>query len=120
MYQHIANFFVNSTGFFVAVALIVYSYFRWSFQYWERKGVPSLPARFPFGNADNPFWRKRTVGIIIRDNYNGFKAKGAKFGGTCFLTRPTFLPVDPEIVKRVLAKDFRYVRMGFLALNVLS
>lgn len=97
--------FISTPG--VLIIVIIFIYVKWSFRYWERKGVPVLPARFPFGNIDNPFWTERTFGLIVKGLYDDFKRKDAKFGGIYFLTRPVFVPVDPEIVRNVLAKDFR-------------
>lgn len=34
--------------FFILVA--TYFYFKWSFQYWKRRGIPQLDPVFPFGN----------------------------------------------------------------------
>lgn len=66
-----------------------------------------LPPSIPFGNEQNPLMRKRTVGLMMKDIYDGLKAKGAKFGGMYTLSTPVLVPVDPEFVRSVLAKDFR-------------
>lgn len=104
---HTANFFTNIVGFFIAAAIAIFTYFKWSFQYWERKGVPFLKPSIPFGNLENFFASKRAPGIVTRDAYNELKKMGVKFGGFYALTRPTLIPVDPEIVRSVLAKDFK-------------
>lgn len=107
MLAHTENFFINTAGFLIAVALIIYTYFRWSYQYWERKGVPFLTPRIPFGTIENPLAKQRNTGAILRDNYNEFRRRGVKFGGVYLITRPVLLTVDPEIVRSVLAKDFK-------------
>lgn len=108
MYIQITNFLVNTIGFFIAIAIVAYTYFKWSFQYWKRKGVQFSSPSIPFGNEDSPFREnKRTFGILTRDIYNELKGKGAKFGGMYSYTVPLFLTIDPEIVRNVLAKDFR-------------
>lgn len=73
-----------------------------------------MAPRIPFGNSENIFARKRNVGTIMKDIYNEFKRRGVKFGGVYMLTRPVFFTVDPEVVRSVLAKDFRYVIHGFV------
>lgn len=103
----ITSFCINTIGFFIAFAIIIWTYFKWSFQYWERKDVPFLPPTIPFGNGDGPIWRKRNAGTITRDIYNGLKSKGARFGGFYVVTRPVFIAIDPEVIRSVLAKDFR-------------
>lgn len=107
MIAHFADFIVNTAGFFIAIAVIIITYYKWSFQYWERKRVPFLPPSIPFGNGGNPIGQTRTAGIIIKDTYDSLRLKGAKFGGMYFLTRPVFLPIDPDIVRSVLTKDFK-------------
>lgn len=106
MHLFTANFLLDLLGVIVAIGVIVYTYFKWSYQYWERKGVPHIKPKIPFGNADNILTRKRNFGTIVKDLYDELKAKNAKFGGFYLLTRPSFVPVDPEVVKSVLVKDF--------------
>lgn len=113
MNEDIVNIFISTTGFFIAAIIIIYTYFKWCFQYWERKNVPYLPPSIPFGNIDNPFWRKRTSGLISKDIYNKLKREGAKFGGLYTATKPMFMAIDPEIIKIILTKDFRYVIVLF-------
>lgn len=102
-----ANFLMNIAGFFIAVVIIFVTYFKWSFQHWKRKGVLFPSPSIPLGNEDSPFKKRRTFGIVTRDIYNELKAKGAKFGGMYSFSMPLFLPIDPEMVRNVLAKDFR-------------
>lgn len=54
----------------------------------------------------------------MKNIYNEFKCKGATFGGTFFLTRPMFVPVDPEMVRSILTKDFRCDFILFFLLTV--
>lgn len=110
MIADVANFFTTTTiGYLIAVVVIICTYFKWSFQYWERKGVPFIQPTIPFGSNDNPFWRRRNLGTIIKDIYNELKTRGVKFGGAYMITRPVLVTVDPEIARHVLTKDFRCV-----------
>lgn len=100
--------FINALGVVIAVFIVIYTYFQWSLQYWQRKGVPILSTiSFPFGNVENPFRADRTFGMVLKDFYDQFKCKGAKFGGIYFMNKPSFLPVDPDMVRNILSKDFR-------------
>lgn len=107
MFLLTANVFLNILGLIIALVVTFYTYFKWSFQYWARKGVPFLPPSIPFGNIDNVITRKRNFGTIIKDLHDELKAKGAKFGGFYRMTRPCFLPIDPEIIRNILTKDFK-------------
>lgn len=62
---------------------------------------------FPFGNIENPVASNCSFGETAKDIYNDLKKKGARFGGFYVLSRPVFITVHPEIVRSVLAKDFR-------------
>lgn len=106
MHIFTTNLLFDVVGFTIAVCVIIYTYFKWSFQYWERKGVPYIQPKIPFGNVDNILTRKRNFGTITKDLYDVFKAKGVKFSGFYTLTRPGFMPIDPDIVKSILVKDF--------------
>lgn len=86
----------------------VYTYFQWLYKYWERKHVPYVTPKFPFGtikvfaNPPVPF------GEMCRQHYNEYKTKGYKHVGIYMFSRPMYLALDPEYVRHILAKDFDY------------
>lgn len=104
MNVHTAYIFISSLA---VIIFIIYIYFKWSFQYWKRKGVPFLMPRIPFGNVENTFSGKRAPGVVAKDNYNELKRKGVKFGGIYSLSAPVFVAIHPDIIKNILSKDFR-------------
>lgn len=114
MHLFTTSLLLDLLGLTITLAIVIYTYFKWSFQYWERKGVPYVPPKIPFGNVDNMLTRKRNLGTIMKDLYDQLKAKNAKFGGFYTMTRAQFIPVDPEVVKNILVKDFRLVIRRFL------
>lgn len=65
----------------VTVAIVVLSYFLWTFKYWKRRGLPYLEPTVPFGNTINPVTRTITIGEIIKRLHDGIKKKGHKHGG---------------------------------------
>lgn len=42
----------------LAVALLVYFYLTWNFDYWSKRGVPSAKPRILFGNLPTVITRK--------------------------------------------------------------
>lgn len=44
----------------------------------------------------------------MMDYYNEFKAKNYTFGGFYLMSKPLLLIVEPELIKKVLSKDFPY------------
>lgn len=63
-------------GIFVALFVIVYAYFKWSFQFWKRKGVPYFEPTFPFGNRQ-PF-KQISVGEEFFKACTKAREKGSK------------------------------------------
>ncbi|XP_049816587.1 cytochrome P450 6g1-like [Schistocerca nitens] len=91
----------------VALSLVVaavYAWFSYSYKYWQRKGVPYLEPRFPFGNVYNSFVGKTSRPIELNEAYLQFK--GQRFGGIYFFNRPGLVIVDPDLIRTILVKDF--------------
>ncbi|KAK9745082.1 Cytochrome P450 [Popillia japonica] len=40
--------------------------------------------------------------------YDAFRRRKEKFGGIYFFTEPIFMPIDPDLIKCILSKDFSY------------
>ncbi|KAF5285133.1 hypothetical protein FQA39_LY16822 [Lamprigera yunnana] len=90
----------------IAIAVGTYTYFKWSFTYWKRKGVPYLEPSIPFGNWN--YERNEYIGFKLKSRYDEFKAKQYKHAGFYFFTIPSYVPIHPDYVKRILATDYRY------------
>ncbi|XP_049963996.1 probable cytochrome P450 6a14 [Schistocerca serialis cubense] len=91
----------------VALSLVVaavYAWFSYSYKYWQRKGVPYLEPRFPFGNVYNSFVGKTSGPLELNEAYLQFK--GQRFGGIYFFNRPGLVIVDPDLIRTILVKDF--------------
>ncbi|XP_044260197.1 cytochrome P450 6a2-like [Tribolium madens] len=96
------------------VILTVKFYYKWKFNYWRRKKIPTLPPKIPFGNLPNPLKQQETTGVHIKLLYDQIKDNGWKHAGLYFLTRPVYMVVDLEYVKNILTKDFQhFVDRGF-------
>ncbi|KAF5277216.1 hypothetical protein FQR65_LT03922 [Abscondita terminalis] len=80
----------------------------WSFGYWKRKGVYSPPPTIPFGNAKNLITQKHCLGEELWTYYNHLKEKSLPFGGYYFMTKPIFVPVDLDLIKKILIIDFEH------------
>ncbi|KRT78695.1 cytochrome P450, partial [Oryctes borbonicus] len=93
---------------FVTVGLSVYLYFKRSYSYWKKRKVPYIEPRIPWGIKENPLRPTKSLLMQMKEFYNEFKAKDYAFGGLYFLTSPVLLLVEPELIKKVLSKDFPY------------
>lgn len=94
-------------GFTVVVFLFVL-YMKRSRSYWSRKHIPYLKPTSIFGNVENVFNPKRGLMMDIKICYDAFRRRKEKFGGIYFLTEPIFMPIDTELIKSILSKDFSH------------
>lgn len=93
---------------FITICALFLTYFKWSYRYWFNKNMPFLQPSIPFGNTDNPLRRKTPFGKRMERYYQSFKQRGHKHGGIFIMTKPIYIPVDPEYVKNILATGFQH------------
>lgn len=84
-------------------------YLKRQFQYWKSRGIPhnEPPIGNVYGNAEEV---GKTVHIaqFTKSLYDQFKKTGAKLCGVYFGPNPVAIPIDFELVKRILNQDFHY------------
>ena len=89
----------------VAVALLCsYFWVQRRYSYWDRRGFLTVKPRFPFGNLSGVGY-KITSAEAYDNMYKEFKGKAPILGVFQFLS-PVLLPIDPELVKNILVRDF--------------
>lgn len=100
--------------FTIAIILTVVLYVKWRYSYWKRRNVPQLSPSLPFGDMENPLTRKHGFGEFIRILYRKFKESGEKHAGVYVFASPNYLPIEPELIKNIMLKDFQnFVDRGF-------
>ncbi|KAF5294691.1 hypothetical protein FQR65_LT10708 [Abscondita terminalis] len=92
----------------ITIAIVIFTYLTRSFSYWSKKGVYSQQPTIPFGNAQNLITQKCCLGKELWNVYNHFKQKSLPFGGYYFMTKPIFIPIDLNLIKRILITDFEH------------
>nr|XP_023029787.1 probable cytochrome P450 6a23 [Leptinotarsa decemlineata] len=102
------NLLLDLFGVLVALSAVLFVYIKRSFQYWDRKGVPYLPPNIPWGNLQPPHSRDIPEGDDVANIYYKAKAKGWKYIGIYVMTGSVFLPVDLELIKHIMTKDFQH------------
>lgn len=90
----------------LAVYVLVSQYFKWSFQYWTRRHLPHLKPRVPFGNLPNPIARRRAACEVFKDLYFELKKLDGKHGGVYVMTNPMYVPMDLDLIRNIMTKDF--------------
>ncbi|KAK4881330.1 hypothetical protein RN001_004649 [Aquatica leii] len=90
----------------VIVLCFVVAYFKYSCNYWKRRGIPQIPVTYPFGNITKVFLRQQMLGDRIKEIYN--LMKGHECVGIYFVNQPVLIPLSPNLIKNILTKDFQY------------
>lgn len=101
------------TSLLVLLSLTLIYYFhsscRRKLNYWNERNVPNLGPKTPMGDLLACITRFKSVYDLIKDDiYGNFKALGHKYAGFYFTTGPVFVPIDFELIKRILVTDFDY------------
>jgi cytochrome P450 family 6 len=53
-------------------------------------------------------FRHHNMGNKIKEIYDAMRARGHKYVGLYFFSRKAFLPLDPVLIKKILAQDFQH------------
>ncbi|KAJ8940735.1 hypothetical protein NQ318_005486 [Aromia moschata] len=70
--------------------------------------MPYIEPPSIFGNLQNPLSGKSDLRGAVDAVYNKARAKGFRHVGIYSLSSPIYMPVDIELVKNVMAKDFNH------------
>lgn len=93
----------------VVIATAVVIFFKYyAFTFWESRDVPFKDPSIPGGNIGNALIAKQTMGEVISDLYKYFKEKRYAHAGIYFINSPVYMPIDPDIIKNILMKDFQH------------
>jgi cytochrome P450 family 6 len=103
--------------FYILFILIIltFVYFRRFYSYWEDRGFPSIPARFPLGSF-GLLGNKEHPSDYFRRHHEHFKHKGPAIG-LYFLNQTQLAITDPELVKDVLTRNFDHFHERFMHIN---
>lgn len=100
------------TEFFISiiVSTVVFVYF-WASKrqnYWKDRNVPHVKSPLLIGNLFKTFILKEPITETFDRIYYDSEAKGKPFIGFNAFHKPSILVRDPELIKKVLVKDFNY------------
>nr|ALD15922.1 cytochrome P450 [Dendroctonus armandi] len=79
-----------------------------NYSYWERNGVTQLNPELFYGDLRDMLSGHVPMGSAFANFYNIFKQKNLPFGGVYWAFTPMFIPVDVQLIKAMLVKDFAY------------
>lgn len=90
----------------IGVWTFLYLYARRQYSYWERNGYKALTdVSYVFGHFKNSFLQKEYFGELFARLY---RSTNEPFIGVYSILRPMLLLRDPELIQRILIKDFSY------------
>ena len=87
------------------VFCIFYLWAKWKHSYWQRRGVPSLPTNFIFGNFMDSILGKIAPGYLLGRLYRE-APEDAPFVGVYIMHQPFLLLRSPDLMKQIYVKDF--------------
>ncbi|CAG9766993.1 unnamed protein product [Ceutorhynchus assimilis] len=90
----------------LVLLVFIITFYKSCFSYFKNRGIPYLKPSIPFGNATDFFLDKVSFGALFRDWYLEIKKNNWPIGGAFFCGKPVYIPVDNEIIKKILVSDF--------------
>jgi cytochrome P450 family 6 len=88
----------------LAFFLLIYFWIEQRRGYWTNRGFPSSKLIFPFGSLKG-IGTEKSLCIGLDEFYKKFKGKGPAVG-LFYFTKPTLLPIEPELIKSILVTNF--------------
>ena len=89
---------------FLAIVALVYLWIKKRYNYWNERGFLCPPSDIPFGSIKGD-GITLTAFQVIDNVYKKYKGKAPAVGMFLFF-QPTILPIDPELIKNILVRDF--------------
>ncbi|XP_017864639.1 PREDICTED: uncharacterized protein LOC108614933 [Drosophila arizonae] len=83
-----------------------YYYLRHHYAYWIARGVPELRPRLFVGNLGGLLSMRSSPADFIGEMYNHPDAQDKPLVGIHVFYKPALLLRDPELIKRIMVKDF--------------
>ncbi|KAK9881443.1 hypothetical protein WA026_016329 [Henosepilachna vigintioctopunctata] len=88
--------------------LLVGIWLKYKFTYWQRRGLKVPPFSF--------YWKHMKAGLMLENAfadrdfniYQEMKKMGVKHGGIYFVLTPFYVPMDLELIKKMLQNDFNH------------
>ncbi|XP_074025901.1 probable cytochrome P450 6a23 [Leptinotarsa decemlineata] len=91
-----------------AVVASIYFFQKWIYSYWERRGVKYMEPEFFYGNVRDMIQTKIFSGDLFKRFYDDLKSRKVKYGGIYAFFTPVFIPIDLDLIKSIMLKNFHH------------
>lgn len=95
-------------GVLLATFLLIFAWFKRKYSYWKTLGVEYEEPTIPFGNLADGFRRNDSIGEWYASFYQRMKDRKLKHAGSYFFSKPLYVPLDLELIKRIMQTDFAH------------
>lgn len=95
------------------ILAIVYYWCKYTYSYWQRKGIPHIKPTPIIGNTKEAFTLKRNFSLHLSDIYNDPKMANEAVVGIYIFNQPGLIIREAELLKSILIKDFNYFNNRF-------
>ncbi|GJQ88379.1 Cyp6a9 [Trypoxylus dichotomus] len=92
----------------IGLVLVAIIYVKWTRTYWKRLNIPFMMNTRIWGNIENPLRPKHGLKFDLKYAYEHFKGRKLRHGGIYLITRPVYIPLDLELIKNILSRDFQF------------
>lgn len=101
------SFLVDILLFLTTLLFLVRLWFKKRYQHWEKLNIPYITPSIPFGNMDSPLKTRISLGDKIQNLYKEIRSNNwNKHAGIFILFKPIYIPIDLDLIKCILVKDF--------------
>ncbi|KAK7789223.1 hypothetical protein R5R35_007048 [Gryllus longicercus] len=90
----------------VSLCIFISWYLNNNYDYWKKRNVPFCKPKPFVGNFYDRIFFRKSLSEVWQDIYN--ELEGEKIGGAWLVREPMLFIRDPEIIKRILVKDFAH------------
>ncbi|KAK4883203.1 hypothetical protein RN001_006522 [Aquatica leii] len=84
--------------------ITVYRYLTKSYEFWEKRGVPSPPVSLLFGNMADVLFLRKSQGQLYAQVYTDYP--NLRYVGFYKIREPAIVMRDAALIKKMLVKDF--------------
>lgn len=91
----------------VTIIALAYYFVKRQYNFFKVRGIPYVKPKFPLGNLQGVS-TKHPIAETLQRCYHELKHQGSPIGGVFFLTSPTVLAMDLNLLRNIFVKDFQH------------